>query len=200
MINSGYASLPVWEELDAPDWPTYTAMLAAATDPHLVQLVEDVAERNTRLADAPAGTVAASTTNGAVWFKADTGWVTWWEPVETWRPLTLASQFSVQTPCEVRRVGKQVWIRGRANHTDSNIPLNGVRVTTVPSDCIPTQIATAAVGVSLVGANEDPAARLEVYGASNTTSLGGPGTVSVWLGVGQENVPWTSLDCSYWID
>lgn len=200
MINSGYASLPVWEQLDAPDWATYTAQLAAAIDPHLVQHVADITERNSRLADAPVGTVAASTIDGSVWFLADSGWVTWWEPVETWRTLTLESQFSVQVACQVRRIGNQVWLRGRANHDDSNIPLNGVRVTTVPSDCIPSQIATGAVGISLVGANEVATARLEVYGTSNTTSVGGPGSVSVWLGVGQENVPWTSLNCNYWID
>jgi len=200
VINSGYAGLPVWEGLDAPDWASYTAQLVAATDPHLVQFVADVDERNSRLADAPVGTVAVKTPDGTVWLKADSGWVAWWEPIETWRSITLGPQFSVQTPCQVRRIGNQVYLRGRANHTDNNIPLNGILVGTVPSDCIPTTIATAAVGISLVGTNEDPCARLEIYGTSNTTSVGGPGTVSVWIGVGQENVPWTSLNCTYWLD
>jgi len=200
VINSGYAGLPVWEGLDAPDWPSYTAQLVAATDPHLVQHVADINERNTRLADAPVGTLAVKTTDGTAWFKADSGWVTWWEPIETWRTVTLDAQYSVQTACQVRRIGNLVYLRGRANHNDNNIPLNGSKVGTVPSDCIPTQIATGVVGLSLVGTNEVSAARLEVYGTSNTTSLGGPGTISVWLGVGQENVPWTSLNCIYWLD
>jgi hypothetical protein len=200
VINSGYASIPVWEGLDAPDWASYTAQLADALDPHLLQFVADLAERNTRLADAPVGTVAIKTPDGTVWCKADTGWVTWWEPLETWRTLTLDAQYSVQTPCQVRRVGNVAYLRGRANHDDNNIPLNGSKVATVPSDCIPTQICTQVIGLSLVGTNEVSAARLEVYGASNSTSLGGPGTVSIWLGVGQENVPWTALDCYYWLD
>lgn len=200
MINSGYAGLPVWEGLDAPDWPTYTAMLAAATDSHLVQHVEDISERNTRLAAAPVGTVAASTTDGTVWFKADSGWKTWWEPVEAWRTLTPATGFTALDTAQVRRLGNLVYIRGKFLHDGSDIPINGVRLTSVPSDCIPSRIVTLCSGISLAGPNEIPTARLEIYGSSTTSSFGGPGSVILWLGSGQTSVNWAAIDGPYWID
>ena len=200
MINHGYANIPVLEEGDAPDWPGYLAQMVDATDPHLVQHVADVNERNTRLVNAPPGTVAASTTDGSLWFRTATGWVTWWEPVEAWRTLTLAAGYSPGTACQVRRIGNQVWLRGRFNNDNGAVPLNGDKVATVPADCIPVQIATVAVGVTLAGTNEVPTGRLEVYSQTTNSSEGGPGSVLLFLGAEQTNVGWAAFGGTYWID
>lgn len=199
MATIGYAGLPVPAGSNAPDISAILATYTEALDPHLLQLVADEAERDVNLTDAPAGTVAVSTTDGSVWAKTAAGWVTWWEPVEAWRPISLNSGFSefITTP-QVRRIGSQVFMRGRIqNEGTVTVPV-GVAMGVVPTDCIPSQLTSLPVAASYVGDPSTGVGRLDIYSPEEVSQPEGSITWNSQDGDGA--VTWVELTGSYWID
>ncbi|MFD5504602.1 hypothetical protein ACFWJS_33665 [Streptomyces sp. NPDC127061] len=175
-------------------------------DKHLVQFVTTEADRNTRLAGAPDGTVAVSTTTGSVWARAAGVWVTWWEPTPAWRTLSLASTYMSQDPTpQIRRVGKQVSIRGRATRVDGGLidARNGVKIADVPADCVPAVLASGAGSLSLAGDPIVGLCRTEVLATGMTSSVGGAGSVLVYTQDGvvtSGGATWVGVEISYWLD
>jgi hypothetical protein len=203
----GYAQLPVPGGGDAPAGPGNLYELAEAIDPHLVQHVADQAERDAEFATAPLHTVVAAE-NGSLWIKTDAGtntWATIYEPVPAWRPVELLTGYQEDgfTP-QVRRIGNQVWLRGRLSRIDGTvIPTNGVAVATVPDDCIPQeQLGAYAATSSLAGDVVIGVGKLEVLNVGTASSLGDPGTITWWSqdGATAAGTPWINISGSYWID
>lgn len=205
MATIGYAELPVPGGGDAPTWPAALADLAAAIDPHLVQHVADLAERNAELAGAPVHTVAAAA-DGTVWKKTSTGntWVTWWEPRAAWRPLSLASGYQANTlaPQVSIRTG-QVHLRGRLARIDGGLIVgtNSIQIATVPTDCIPQQVATSSAYYSLTGDPVVGAGRCEVQPVGGSPA----GALTFWSQDGAQDggtvgCAWVDISGSYWLD
>lgn len=201
MAAIGYAQLPVPAGGDAPVGPGAFAALAAALDPHLVQLVADLADRNNTLSAAPRRTVAVAN-DGTTWVKTATtnSWVTIWEPMPAWRTLTLASGYVAgeYTP-QILKYNGRCWLRGRIQKTDGSvIATNGVKLADVPSDCRPLVLGSFAGGASYTGDPITGVGRVEVYGASSSTVLGGVGIVA-WLSQDGTGTPWVDISGSYWL-
>lgn len=207
MATIGYADLPVPAGGDGPQIPSALADLAAAVDPHLVQHVTNLADRNTTLSGAPQHTVAIAN-DGTTWVKTDSGsntWITVWEPLPAWTDITLASgyQEDTYTP-QVRRIGQQVWLRGRIARTDGAvIPNQGIRIGSVPTDCIPQgQIGAWAATCSLAGSVVIGVGKMEVLDVDTASALGPPGSILWWTqdGPTEAGTPWVNISGSYWID
>ncbi|MBQ1122653.1 hypothetical protein [Streptomyces sp. B15] len=204
MATFGYADLPVPGGSDAPTGPAALAELAQRIDRHLVQHVADQAERDATLDDAPLHTVATAQ-DGSLWIKTDgfsNTWATIWEPLPDWRPIEPASgyQGGAYTP-QVRRVGNQVWLRGRLQRVDEAvIPTNGVKIGQVPDDCIPQeQVGSIAANSSLADDVVIGVGKLEVLDANTASSLGDPGAITWWSQDGS-GTSWVNISGSYWID
>ncbi|MEU0807351.1 hypothetical protein [Streptomyces sp. NPDC005970] len=207
MATIGYAELPVPAGGDAPVAVAAIADLATAVDPHLVQHVTNLADRNTRLSGAPQHTVAIAD-DGTTWVKTDSGsntWITVWEPLPAWTDITLASgyQEDTYTP-QARRIGQQVWLRGRIARTDGAvIPNNGIKIGSVPTDCIPQgQIGAYAATSSLAGSVLIGVGKLEILDVDTASSLGDPGSILWWSqdGATEGGTPWINISGSYWLD
>lgn len=201
MTTIGYAQLPVPAGGDAPVGPGAIAALATAVDPHLVHHVDDLAHRDAALSGAPARTMAVAL-DGSTWIKtSSTGntWITVWEPLSAWRPISVASGYEAgQTTPQVRVVGRQVHLRGRLQKTDgSMIAGGGVAVGTVPSDCYPQQLASFAGGASLTGDAMTGVGRVEIYSADQTSH--DVGNV-IWYSQDGDGVTWIDISGSYWLD
>ncbi|GAB2732832.1 hypothetical protein [Streptomyces bullii] len=210
MATIGYAQLPIPGGGDSPTTPGHLAELAAAIDPHLWQHVTNLADRDTRLSEAPVQTVALAP-DGTTWVKisATTNtWVTHWEPLQAWQPLTLAAGYeSGQTLAEGRIDRGQVHLRGTIQRTDGQlISANGVKLATVPTAMIPKQIARCAAPASMTGDAMTGTCRLEVYSPDqDANSLGGRGSVIAWSQDGQQDggtpgLMWIDISGSYWLD
>lgn len=204
MPTIGYADLPVPGGGDAPVGPGAFAALATAIDPHLWQHATDMADRDAQYAAAALHTVVTAD-NGSVWVKTSAianTWATIYEPDPAWRPVTLASGFEAgQTDPEVRIVRGEAHLRGRVQRTDGvPIAVSGVKIATVPTDCIPNQISSFAGGASLTG---DPAigvGRVEVFSPDQDgNALGARGSV-IWYSQDGTGVPWVDISGSYWLD
>jgi hypothetical protein len=172
LATIGYANLPVPGGGDAPDGPPALADLATALDPHLVQHVDDLADRTATLSAAPVWTVAVAR-DGTTWVKtaadSDT-WTTIWEPVPAWRPITLATGFQTNTLTpQVRVYNGQVYTRGRIAKVDGTVidGTNGITLATVPDDCLPDDIVTGSAFFSLTGDPLIGAGRFEVRPLDN---------------------------------
>lgn len=207
MATIGYADLPIPAGGDVPEVPGAIADLATAIDPHLVQHVTNLADRNSTLSGAPQHTVAIAG-DGTTWVKTDSGsntWVTVWEPLPAWQDVTLAAgyQEDTYTP-QARRIGKQVFLRGRIARTDSAvIPNGGIKIASVPTGCIPQgQIGAYAATSSLAGSVVIGTGKLEVLDVDTASSLGDPGSILWWSqdGPTESGTPWVNISGSYWID
>jgi hypothetical protein len=203
MATVGYAQLPIPGGGDAPVGPGSLAELALAIDPHLLQHVTNKAERDELYDDAPLHT-AVTANDGSLWIKTSAStntWATIYEPDPGWRPLPLAAGFEAdQNDPEVKRIGNQVWLRGRVRKTDgTTITTNATKIGNVPSDCIPQQLATFAGGSSITGDPIVGVARFEVYSPLNTQQA--PGSLMLYSQDGESyGFTWVDISGSYWID
>ncbi|MZF56954.1 hypothetical protein GTX53_24500 [Streptomyces sp. SID5594] len=206
MATIGNADLPVPGGGDAPTWPGALAALAAAIDPHLVQHVADLAERNETYAEAPLHTLV-SAEDGSLWIKTsavDNVWATIHEPLPAWRPISLAGGYAAGDPTpQVLLVGQQVHLRGRIIKNDgSTFALNGVKIADVPADCRPAQPGNWSGGASLAGDPMTGVGRMEVLGNSSSSSLGSSGAL-LWFSqdgtqAGGLGAAWVDISGSYW--
>jgi hypothetical protein len=203
MATVGYAGLPIPGGGDAPIGPGALADLGSAIDPHLLHHVANVGERDSTFATAPLHT-AVTANDGTLWLKTSAStntWATVWEPDPGWRPLPLATGFEAdQTDPQVKRIGNQVWLRGRIRRTDgTNIAPNATKLGEVPDDCIPPQLASYAGGSSITGDPIVGVARFEVYSPLNT--LQDPGSLMLYSQDGDTyGFTWVDISGSYWID
>jgi hypothetical protein len=204
----GYAQLPVPAGADTPDVVGALADLATALDPHLVQTVTDLADRNSTLSTAPQHTVAVAD-DGTTWIKTDGGtntWITVWEPLPAWQNITLASgyQSSGGYAPQARLVGKRVSLRGRIERTDGQvIPTNGVMLGTVPTSCIPQeQVGQYAGTCSLANDVVIGVGKVEILEVDTSSTLGDAGDLTWWSqdGPTAAGTPWIGINGEYWID
>lgn len=209
MATFGYAGLPVPGGGDGPTMPGHLAELAEAIDPHLWQHADDEADRDTKYSTAPALTAVVAP-SGTVWIKTSSGstWVTVWEPLAEWQPLSLASGYEAgQTVPEGRIDRGKVSLRGRIQRIDGGlVPAAGVKLATVPADFIPEQISSFAGGASLTGDPMTGVGRVEIFSPDqDANSLGARGSV-IWYsqdGIqdsGTPGVVWVDISGSYWLD
>lgn len=211
MATFGYAELPVPGGGDGPTMPGHLADLAEAIDPHLWQHVTNVADRDSELSGAPAQTVAVAT-NGTVWVKISSvanSWVTVWEPLPAWQPISLASGYGAgETTPEIRITNNgHVFTRGRILRTSGALlPVAGVKLGTVPSAAIPDQLACWTGASSLTGDAMVGAGRVEVFSEDQDgNALGGQGSL-VWYSQdgmqdgGAAGVYWADISGDYWLD
>lgn len=210
MATFGYADLPVPGGGDGPTVPGHLADLAEAIDPHLWQHVTNLADRNSLLPAAPAQTVAVAL-DGTTWIKTSSvanTWVTIWEPVAAWQALTLSSGYEAgQTDPEGRIDRGKVYLRGRIQRTDGSlIATAGVKLATVPTSMIPTQISSFAGGASLTGDAMTGVGRVEIFSPDqDANALGARGSI-IWYSqdgiqdAGTGGVFWVDISGSYWLD
>lgn len=216
MATIGNAALPIPGGGDSPTTPAHLAELAEAIDPHLWQHVTNLADRDARLSEAPARTVALAP-DGTTWVKvSDTTntWVTHWEPLQDWVPITLAAGFEEgQTTPECRIDRGKVHLRGRIQRTDGQlIADSGVKLGSVPTACIPKQIASWDGGASLTGDAMTGVGRCEVFSPDqDANTFGGRGSL-IWYsqdgsqasaskpGGGTPGVMWVDISGYYWLD
>lgn len=210
MATFGYVDLPVPGGGDGPTMPGDLAELATAIDPHLWQHANDEADRNTKYSAAPVRTVVVAL-DGTTWVKisdVSNTWITVWEPVADWQPLTLASGFEAgQTTPEGRIDRGRVYLRGRVERTDSGlIAASGVKLGSVPTEFIPAQISSFAGGASLTGDAMTGIGRVEVFSPDQDgNAFGGRGSILWYSQDGQQDggtagVAWVDLSGSYWLD
>ncbi|MGV4890420.1 hypothetical protein ACSR0Z_28150 [Streptomyces viridosporus] len=210
MATIGYAALPVPGGGDSPTTPGHLADLAAAIDPRLWQHVTNLADRDTRLSGAPARTVAVAS-NGTTWVKTSSStntWITIWEPLPAWQPITLASGYVAgETTPQLRIWQGRVWTRGRIARADGTLlPAAGVRLGSVPNAAIPAQLGAWAGTSSLTGDAMTGTGRVEVFSADqNGNALGNQGSL-VWYSQdgmqdgGTPGVFWADISGFYWLD
>ncbi|CUW29709.1 MULTISPECIES: hypothetical protein [Streptomyces] len=211
MATFGYAQLPVPGGGDGPTMPGHLADLAEAIDPHLWQHANDLADRNTKYSAAPAQTVVVAL-DGTTWIKVSSSsniWVTVWEPLADWQPLALASGYEPgQTTPEARIDRGQVHLRGTIQRTDNGlIPTSGgVKLGTVPDECIPQQIARFDGGASLTGDAMTGVCRIEVFSPDqDANSLGARGSLVAYSQDGSHDsgtpgLMWVDISGYYWLD
>ncbi|MGW1587329.1 hypothetical protein [Streptomyces sp. NPDC002386] len=209
MATVGRAELPIPGGGDAPVGPGALAELALAIDPHLVQHVADKAERDAEYADAPLHTLV-SAANGSLWLKTSSTnvWATISEPVPAWRPITLASGFANDaTVARVRLTADgRVSMRGRIVKSDGTLinGNSGIKVGTVPADCVPTTLVSRTGTASLAGDAITGVGRVEVFSADQTSDA--PGSIYWYSQDGTNNsnttggVNWVGIDTDYWKD
>lgn len=204
MATVGRAQLPIPGGGDAPVGPGALAAFGLAVDPHLVQHVVDKAERDAQYATAPLHTLV-SAENGSLWLKTSATANTWAvisEPLAAWRPIALASGYEPgQTTPEVRIDRGQVYLRGRVEKVDGTvIPVSGVKLGTVPDDCIPAQIASWDGGQSLTGDPATAVGRMEAFSHDqDSNSLGAAGSL-IWYTQDGTGTTWVDISGSYWLD
>lgn len=205
MATIGYAQLPVPAGGDSPTVPADIAELAEAVDPHLLHLVDDQADRDNRLSDAPAQTLAIAA-NGATWLKSSptaNTWLTLWEPLPDWRPITLKSGFETgDVGLGIRRRdGVRVSLKGRITRTDGALidNPNAVNLGSVPADCMPTGLRTWPGTCSMGGNTTHAAGRLEVLAENTASAYGQPGDL-LWWYQGEAGTSWIDISGDYWID
>ncbi|MEV6836761.1 hypothetical protein AB0N17_20015 [Streptomyces sp. NPDC051133] len=201
MATVGRAQLPIPGGGDAPVGPGALAELALAIDPHLVQHVVDKAERDAQYADSPLH-MLVSAENGSLWMKTSASSNTWaviYEPLADWRPVTLASGFTAgQTTPEIRIDRGQVYLRGRVEKSDgTTIGISGVKLGTVPDDCIPSQLESWAAGQSITGDPVTAVGRMEAFSHDqDSNSLGGAGSL-VWYSQDGTGTTWVDISGRY---
>ncbi|MEV6124839.1 hypothetical protein AB0M23_30765 [Streptomyces sp. NPDC052077] len=198
MASIGYAGLPVPGGGQAPTVPGDLAALAAAIDPHLLQYVTNKAQRDADFATAPVHTTV-SAADGTLWKKTGPGagdWVTLWEPLPPWRPITPAAGTStVGDAPHVRLTGQYVHVIGALARADNTNWLGDLILGTVPADCVPPRRRRYAGSVSLGGDTTDAAVRIEIMGAAEAT----PGQVLAYYQA-PGGTPWIDLSGGYWKD
>lgn len=203
MATVGLAQIRVPAGGNSPTIPGDIANAATDIDPHLILHVVDKAERDELYSAAPLHT-AVSAENGSLWLKTSAlnTWAVIYEPLEAWRPLSLASGFTAgQTDPEIRIDRGQAHLRGRIERTDGvPIAISGVKLATVPTDCIPAQISSFAGGASLTGDPMTGVGRVEIFSPDQDgNALGARGSV-VWYSQDGTGVPWVDISGSYWLD
>lgn len=203
MATIGYADLPVPGGGDGPDVPAVLASLAEVVDPHLVQHVADLAERNATMADAPVHTVAAAA-DGTIWIKTASGWATVYSPLQAWQStITLKTGFEEGASELGLRLtdGTHVYIRGRIQRTDGQLiyDANAVNLGAVPSSLTPDELVTWCGTCSMAGATTDASGRLEILGNNTTSAYGEAGDI-LWWYQGTDGTSWVDLAGDYWLD
>lgn len=201
-MQIGRAQLPVPGGGQAPTMPGDMAAFALAVDKRLVHPVDDAADRDANFGDADPGTVTVSLA-GTVWVKvADGTWITAHEEPEAWRNLPLPAGYvgGEESP-KIRRVGKQVWMRGRVERTDGGLITSSgdIKIAQVPDDCIPKALASGGAGMTLLGDPVIGLGRVEVLPHGWEKPAGGPGSV-IWYSQDPPGSAWVGVDLTYWID
>ncbi|MCX4450723.1 hypothetical protein [Streptomyces sp. NBC_01789] len=205
MATVGRAGLPIPNGGDAPVGPGALAALAEAIDPHLMQHVTDKAQRDSLFGDAPLHT-AVTAEDGSLWVKTSAStstWATIYEPLPSWRPITLKSgmvEGDVQLGVR-RRQGVRVSLKGRIAKADgTNInEAFAANLGAVPSDCIPSGLRGFPALCSLGGATIQAVGRLEVIG-SNTSSAYGVAGDLIWWFQDPAGTAWVDITGDYWMD
>ncbi|MFE6426732.1 hypothetical protein ACFVOB_14840 [Streptomyces rochei] len=205
-MDIGRAQLPVPSGSQSPTTPGDMAAFALRVDKFLAHPVDDEAERDARFADADPGTVTFSRVDGTMWGLVEgvneNTWVTIHEEPEPWRNLPLVSGFTAgEEAPKIRRVGKQVFIRGRVQRTDGGLITSSgdVKLAQVPNDCIPVALASGAAGQTLLGDPVIGLGRVEVLPQGWEKPAGGPGSV-IWYSQDPPGSSWVGVDLTYWID
>ncbi|MDG9701654.1 hypothetical protein [Streptomyces sp. DH37] len=206
MATIGYADLPVPDGGDAPAGSGQLAALAAAIDPRLLHHVTNEAERDTEFAGAPVSTAVVAD-NGTLWIKTGVSpdvWTTVWEPYESWQNVTPAAGMTVSSPpAQYRRVGNQVYLRGRIAKTDESniVGTSGAAICAVPTNLAPVTQATYPCPTSLAGDIASGVGKVEIVGADNPSSTWGPpGTLVWWNQESTAGTPWVNISGYYWLD
>jgi hypothetical protein len=210
LATIGYADLPVPGGGDGPTVPGHLADLATAIDPHLWQHANDQADRDTKYSTAPAQTVVVAL-DGTTWVKVSSStntWITVWEPLADWQPLTLASGYEAgQTTPEGRIDRGQVHLRGRIQRTDSGLITSaGVKIGDVPTAFFPAQLASFDGGASLTGDALTAVGRVEVFSHDQDANAFGAAGSIIWYSQdgtqdgGTPGVAWVDISGSYWLD
>lgn len=205
MATVGLAGLPIPGGGDAPAGPGVLAALALAIDPHLILAVADKAERDSLYGTAPLHTVVTAE-DGSLWVKTSATTSTWaavYEPLPTWRPITLKSGM-VEGDVALgvrRRQGTRVSLKGRVNKADGTNLLDAfaLNLGAVPSDCIPSGLRTYAGSCSLGGPTVDAAGRIEIIGLNTSSAYGVAGDI-LWWYQGDTGTPWVDISGDYWMD
>lgn len=195
MATIGYANLPVPDGGDAPVGPGALAELATVIDPHLIQHVANLAERDSVYATAPLHT-AVSAEDGSLWLKTSAvanTWATIYEPLPAWQNLTLESGLIVsggQTP-QYRIVGQRAHVRGRIERFTGAVldGSSGMSLAAVPEEAQPAESpAFWAGGQSLTGDPVTAVCRMEAVTTYKFYSQDGAGA------------DWVDISGSYWLD
>ncbi|MEL3944884.1 hypothetical protein [Streptomyces sp. LNU-CPARS28] len=203
MATIGYADLPVPGGGDGPQVVAALAALAEAVDPHLVQHVADLAERNATMADAPVHTVVTAN-DGTTWIKTASGWSTVWEPLQAWQSTITLNTGLEEGVSELGlrlKDGVHVYIRGRIQRTDGQLiyDANAVNLGSVPSALIPAELVTWTGSCSMAGATTDASGRLEILGEGTSNAYGVAGDI-LWWYQGTDGTSWVDLAGDYWLD
>jgi hypothetical protein len=210
LATIGYAGLPIPGGGDSPTTPAHLAELAEAIDPHLWQHVTNLADRDTRLSGAPVSTVALAP-DGTTWVKVSSTtntWVTHWEPLQGWQPITLASGYTAGETLPAIRIDRgHVYLRGRIGRTAGDlIPPSGVKIASVPNAAIPVQLGCWAGCSSLVGDAMVGTGRIEVFSADQDGNVNGGRGSLLWYSQdggqdgGTPGVSWVDISGDYWLD
>jgi hypothetical protein len=200
----GYADLPVPGGGDSPDGSAAIAALAEVLDPHLVQHVANLAERNSTMSDAPTGMLVLAD-DGTAWAKTPTGWATLYEPLQPWQPtISLKAGFeegAVDLGVRVTDSGKHVWLKGRIQRTDGQLifDANAVNLGAVPSSLIPAELRTFDGTCSMAGATTDATGRLEILNTGSSSAYGVAGDI-LWWYQGTDGTSWVDISGDYWLD
>ncbi|APY88165.1 hypothetical protein DCW30_05925 [Streptomyces alfalfae] len=204
MATIGYADLPVPGGGDGPDGAAALAALAEALDPHLVQHVANLAERNSTMSDAPTGMLVIAA-DGTTWAKTASGWATLYEPLQPWQStISLKSGFEegiVDLGVRLTDGGKHVWLKGRIQRTDGQLiyDANAVNLGSVPSSLTPAELRTFDGTCSMGGATTDATGRLEILNTGVTSAYGVAGDI-LWWYQGTDGTAWVDISGDYWLD
>jgi len=145
----------------------------------------------------PNGSICSRTDQKAIYQYNGSSWIPL-PYVEAWRTLTLASgvrgyqsSSAIWLP-RIRRIGNQVFIRGRVELVSGNNWATGYVVATLPSDC-EVAYPQDVVGTCTTGSGQIGTARFQIdTDTQNIVFFAGSGP--------NPNTPWLGLNCSFWMD
>jgi hypothetical protein len=152
----------------------------------------------------PAGSLCTRTDVRALYEYVSGAWVLL-PYAEPWRTVSLHSGVrgyqnnNADWLPKVRRVGSQVFVRGRMELTSgANFAASASIATIVlPSDCIPLYPAEL-TGTSTSAGSQEGFARFQVNTPSDPTN---PGTIILVTGAGPTpNTGWVGIQGSFWVD
>lgn len=167
-------------------------------------LVYTAASAGAMPSGVPSGSLCTRTDTKELYEYVSSTW-TLLPYVEPWRTATLKSGirgYSNNDPQwipKIRRIGSQVFVRGRMELTaGGNFAASiATELITLPSDCIPTY-PTELGGASTTAGTQEGVARFQVNPNTYATD---PGTIVLYTGSGPTPAtPWVGIWGSYWLD